>query len=69
MRLYTNVPGSLIVAGNSKRPVRRPPSSTKIEPPAAEQKTSTVTVEGEVVEDTTTGGRAARVTESGAVAL
>lgn len=35
VRLYVNVPGSLIVAGNSKRPIRKPPSSTKMEPAAS----------------------------------
>lgn len=35
VRLYVNVPGSLIVAGNSKRLIRKPPSSTKMEPAAS----------------------------------
>ena len=38
MRLYVNVPGSLIIAGNSKKPIRKPPSSTKIEEPSVEIK-------------------------------
>ena len=67
VRLYVNVPGSLIVAGNSKKPIRRPPSSTKIEPPGVEPKNTKVTVEGE-------GGgerrvRGLKLTESGAVSL
>ena len=38
VRLYVNVPGSLIIAGNSKKPIRKPPSSTKIEEPSMEVK-------------------------------
>lgn len=38
VRLYVNVPGSLIIAGNSKKPIRKPPSSTKIEEPSMEGK-------------------------------
>ncbi|XP_015753957.1 PREDICTED: uncharacterized protein LOC107333641 [Acropora digitifera] len=36
VRLYVNVPGSLIVAGSSNKPIRKPPSSTKMEPVAAQ---------------------------------
>ena len=69
VRLYVNVPGSLIVAGNSNKPIRRPPSSTKIEPPAVEPKNTKVTVEGEGEGGGERRVRGLKLTESGAVSL
>lgn len=58
VRLYVNVPGSLIIAGNSKKPIRKPPSSTKIEEPSIEVKT--------IPETETDPGN---VTQSGALSM
>ena len=58
MRLYVNVPGSLIIAGNSKKPIRKPPSSSKMEQPSVEMKTA---------QDTET--EAGKMTQSGAMSM
>ena len=58
VRLYVNVPGSLIIAGNSKKPIRKPPSSTKMEQPSVEIKTT---------QDAET--EAGKMTQSGAMSL
>jgi len=59
VRLYVNVPGSLIIAGNSKKPIRKPPSSTKMEPASIEIRTT---------QDVETEG-AGKMTASGAISL
>lgn len=58
VRLYVNVPGSLIIAGNSNKPIRKPPSSTKIEQPSVEMKT---TQDTEIEEG--------KMTQSGAISM
>ena len=57
------------MAGNSKKPIRRPPSSTKIEPPGVEPKNTKVTVEGEGEGGGERRVRGLKLTESGAVSL
>ena len=57
------------MAGNSKKPTRRPPSSTKIEPPGVEPKNTKVTVEGEGEGGGERRVRGLKLTESGAVSL
>ena len=58
VRLHVNVPGSLIIAGNSNKPIRKPPSSTKMAAPSIEIKTT---------QDD--GDEERKMSESGAVSL
>ena len=58
VRLYINVPGSLIIAGNSKKPIRKPPSSTNVEQPSIEITTA---------QDAET--EAGKMTQSGAISM
>ena len=58
VRLYINVPGSLIIAGNSKKPIRKPPSSTNVEQPSIEITTA---------QDAET--EAGKMTQSGAMSM
>lgn len=58
VRLNINVPGSLIIAGNSKKPIRKPPSSTTVEQPSIEITTA---------QDAET--EAGKMTQSGAMSM